>query len=131
MLGKFFWAGSLAFTTALSVSPAQCAREPVSAHVNAVSMEVLVFEVENCAYCRVFRRDVAAQYERSKGAKIAPMRFIDARKADVKGLGLTQPLSLVPTVVIMREGRELGRISGYMGPEPFFHLISQTVGKPD
>lgn len=109
------------------ILPAIAARGPVEAPVTPTRMEILVFETENCTYCRIFRRDVVPQYETSKRARMAPIRFLEATTADPKKLGLDGPIRILPTVVIMREGRERGRITGYLGPEPFFHMVTRIV----
>jgi thiol-disulfide isomerase/thioredoxin len=108
-------------------SSAFAGRDPSIQNIRSENLQVLVFETDGCIYCRIFRRDVLPQYQQSKRAEVAPIHFIDARKADVSKLGLEAPLTMVPTVVVMRDGREAGRISGYMGPEPFFHMMSQIV----
>lgn len=107
--------------------PAAAPRESVEVQLAAETLEVLVFETEGCLYCRIFRRDVVPQYNQSKRAALAPIRFIDPLKTDVSRLGLRQPVTMLPTIVVMRDGQETGRISGYMGPEPFFHMLSQIV----
>lgn len=107
--------------------PAAAVRDPGKRPLQSETIEVLVFETESCLYCRVFRRDVVPQYRQSKRAKVAPLRFVDAHKADLDRLGLKRPVTIVPTVVVLRDGREAGRINGYMGPEPFFHMMSQIV----
>lgn len=128
MSKRFLLAGLSAAVIAIVATPATCARAPAPAVLASTNMEVLVFEVDNCAYCRLFRRDVLPQYLRSKRARVAPIRFVDARRADPGRYGLTAPLSMVPTVVVLQDGREQGRIVGYTGPEPFFHMISQILG---
>ena len=107
--------------------PATASRDLMDERLNAVRLEVLVFESESCIYCRIFRRDVLPQYLQSKRAKMAPIKFIDVKRVDPKKLGIVAPLTMLPTFVIMREGRERGRINGYLGPEPFFHMVSQIL----
>jgi hypothetical protein len=55
------------------------------------------------------------------------MRFIDINAPDVDRLTLTAPIDSVPTVLVVENGRELGRIAGYVGPEIFFHSLSQLL----
>lgn len=111
----------------LSVNAAQ---NPASERVVRQTAELLVFEAKGCAYCFVFRRDVVPDYMRSPRARDIPMRFIDVKKADLTRLSLSAPLTLLPTVVLMSHGREVDRISGYMGPEPFFHMVSRLKKMP-
>jgi hypothetical protein len=106
---------------------AAAAPRPATEPVPKLNAELLVFEVAGCGYCNLFRRDVAPAYERSLRAREVPMRFVDANKTDLSRLNLAEPLKVVPTIVLMVNGREIERITGYMGPEPFFHMISTLM----
>jgi thioredoxin-related protein len=106
---------------------ARGARDAGSPQASTTRIEILVFEVNRCVYCRIFRRDVLPKYERSLRAKKAPIRFINVSQTDVTPLKLSAPLTMAPTVVVMQDGQERGRITGYMGPEPFFHMVSQIM----
>ncbi|MBY0226443.1 MAG: hypothetical protein K2Q28_11615 [Hyphomicrobium sp.] len=90
-------------------------------------LEILVVEIDNCIYCGLFRRDVAPTYKISRRAKTVPMRFIDINAPDVDRLNLTAPIDSVPTVLVVENGRELGRIAGYVGPEIFFHSLGRLL----
>jgi thioredoxin-related protein len=90
-------------------------------------LEVLVFEIDNCIYCGLFRRDVAPTYTSSPRAKVAPMRFVDVNAPGIDRLALKAPIDTVPTVLVIENGREVGRIAGYVGPEIFFHSLSQIL----
>ena len=124
-------AGTLvAVAAALFRFPVNAAQNPASARVVRQSAELLVFEAKGCVYCFIFRRDVVPDYLRSPRARDIPMRFIDVEQADLTRLRLSAPLTLLPTVVLMAHGREVDRISGYMGPEPFFHMVSRLRKMP-
>lgn len=107
--------------------PARAAQTPASAHLPKNGAELLVFEAKGCTYCFIFRRDVVPNYMRSPRAKDVPMRFIDVHTTDPKQLQLRAPLSVLPTVVFMQNGQEVERITGYMGPEPFFYMVSRLI----
>ena len=113
--------------TALALLPVNAAQNPANEHIPAVTAELLVFERKDCVYCFIFRRDVVPGYRQSPRARDIPMRFIDMEKADLTGLHLRAPLTMLPTIVLMRNGREVDRISGYMGPEPFYHMVSRLM----
>jgi hypothetical protein len=55
------------------------------------------------------------------------MRFIDINAPDVDRLALTPPIDSAPTVLVVGNGRELGRIAGYVGPEIFFHSLNRLL----
>jgi thioredoxin-related protein len=89
--------------------------------------ELLVVEIDNCIYCGLFRRDVAPAYTTSGRARVAPLRYIDINAPDVSRLALSAPIDTVPTVLVIENGREVGRISGYVGPETFFHSLNRLL----
>lgn len=112
---------------ALVLLPVNAAQNPASERISPITAELLVFERKGCAYCFIFRRDVVPGYRQSPRARDIPMRFIDTETADLTRMHLRAPLTMLPTVVLMRNGREVGRISGYMGPEPFYHMVSRLM----
>lgn len=95
------------------------------------SVELLVFEHPECVYCRVFRRDVVPKYQEAIQATRAPLRFIDLEKTDTGGLGLNARIHTVPTVVLVKDGREVDRIVGYWSPDNFFKMLAYMLNKAD
>lgn len=94
----------------------------------ATDMELVVLEVENCIYCSLFRRDVLPRYQASPRAERVPIRFLDLNDAAADALGLDGPVLIVPTVVLLKANREVGRVPGYVGPETFFHAVNHMIG---
>ena len=117
----------IAVTVALALLPVNAAQNPASERISTTAAELLVFETKGCGYCFIFRRDVVPGYLQSPRARDVPMRFIDVQQADLTRLRLRTPPTMLPTVVLMEHGREVDRISGYMGPEPFYHMVSRLM----
>jgi thioredoxin-related protein len=90
-------------------------------------MELLVVELDGCIYCLVFRRDVLPSYQASTQAKTVPIRFIELNAAEEQKFPFAEPVTMVPTILLMKGGREVGRISGYLGPENFFHAVNHMI----
>jgi thioredoxin-related protein len=111
----------------LGVVPVRAVVDLETAAIPESRLELLVVEVENCVYCGLFRRNVAPTYKSSGRAKLVPMRFIDINAPDVDRLALNAPIDSVPTVLVVENGREVGRIAGYVGPEIFFHSLNQLL----
>lgn len=89
--------------------------------------EILVFERDACLTCRLFRRDVAPRYTASIRGQVAPLRYIDiATETDAARShpALARPLRMIPTAVIVEDGREFARIEGYTGPDSFFKMVA-------
>ena len=89
--------------------------------------ELIVIEAPGCIYCRIFRRDVLPGYEASPRAKALPLRFVDVNEADADALELSAPINIVPTVLLVQGRKELSRITGYTGPENFFHSVNHML----
>jgi thioredoxin-related protein len=95
------------------------------------SLEVLVFEHVDCVYCQVFRRDVLPKYRHSVRTEVAPLRFVDIQASNAGSLALNSRIDTVPTVVVMRDGQEVGRIVGYWGPTNFFKMLAHILGRAE
>jgi thioredoxin-related protein len=94
-------------------------------------LELVVLEVESCLYCSLFRRDVLPKYQASARAKSVPIRFLDLNDKSADELALDGPVLVVPTVVLMKMNREVGRVPGYVGPENFFHAVNHLLARAD
>lgn len=112
---------------ALGCAPGRAIVDLQTAALPDSRFELLVVEIENCIYCGLFRRDVASTYSTSGRSKSVPMRFIDINAPDVDRLALRAPIDSVPTVLVVENGREVGRIAGYVGPEIFFHSLNRLL----
>ena len=108
----------------LMSAQAVMSRAGIEPTARITSMEVIVFEHPDCLYCAVFRRDVAPGYQRSAPAAEAPLRYVDIAKSDIRPLRMKEGIDMVPTAVLMKNGEEVGRISGYWGREGFFRMLA-------
>ena len=122
----FFLAFFLAFLAA-PVAPTQAGLDFEAPVTNSGNLELVVMEAPGCIYCTVFRRDVLPAYQASERAKDVPIRFLDVNDEAVAALGLDQPVNIVPTFVILKRNKEIGRLPGYVGPEAFFHTINFLI----
>jgi thioredoxin-related protein len=105
---------------AAGVATGRAALDPAA--VRGPTVELLVYEHRDCVYCQLFRRDVLPRYQQALAAEL-PIRFIDIAEAGNEAPGLKRKVDMLPTAVLMLEGRELDRIVGYWGPDNFFKLL--------
>lgn len=120
----------IAAVAALGLLPGQAAKDIWSLPgMKTPAMEVLVFEADNCGYCDVFRRDIAPGYSLAPLATTAPLRFIDIGKVDTDRIGLRARLDVLPTVVLMKDGHEVDRITGLTAPSTFYVLMKHMIAK--
>jgi hypothetical protein len=106
------------------------AREP-AAPAAPVRTELLVLEVRDCTICALVRLKVQPLYEQSAHARQVPMRFVDITHMDERRLGLREGVRTVPTIVLMRDGEEVDRITGYLAPDDTLRLLSHLIGSLD
>ena len=114
-------------TALLLVSRVEAARDMEAAPAFGSGLEIVVMEVEGCLYCPIFRRDVWPVYLASPRARDVPLRFQDLNAAGAERLKLRAPIETVPTAVLVRDGVEAGRITGYVGPELFPRMVTDLL----
>ena len=99
------------------------------APARAPAMEVVVFESSDCAYCRIFRRDVLPKYRQAVRRDAVPLRFVDIDTSEAQSLTLKSRIDTLPTAVLVTDGREVDRIVGYWGPDNFFKLLAHMLAR--
>ena len=102
-------------------------RRPAAAAQRAPATELLIFEHPQCTYCQVFREQVLPKYHIAARISAPPLRFVDVAKDDTDSLGLSGRIATVPTAVVMRGGREVGRIEGYWSSANFFRMLAHIL----
>ena len=91
---------------------------------------LVVFEVADCAPCRLFRQEVLPAYWGSPASLDLPIQLIDMQALGTGGHPLRAPVVTLPTFVVMRDGREVARLAGYPGREGFAALVEAVIGGP-
>lgn len=95
----------------------------------ASARELLMFERKGCAYCLKFDHDVAPIYEKTEEGQRAPLRRVDLSDGTPRDVVLASPVRFTPTFVLVDEGREVGRITGYASDEAFWGLLGTIEDK--
>jgi hypothetical protein len=85
---------------------------------------LVMFGTADCGGCRVFYLESLQDYWTSEESTAMPLSIVDAAALGTAGNALRAPLSTYPTFVLMRDGREIGRIDGYPGREVFFATMA-------
>ncbi len=70
------------------------------------------------------RHDMSTRYREALAARGLPVRFVDARGIDPGAMRLRYPVTIVPTAILMRDGREVARVTGYTAYEAVLQLIA-------
>lgn len=95
----------------------------------AQASELVMFEQGGCVYCARWNRDVAPVYDKTTEAKVLPLRRIDIGQQSQAGVTLASPVRYTPTFVVVDNGKEIGRITGYISDDSFWGLLDQLVAK--
>jgi cytochrome c551/c552 len=95
----------------------------------AQASELVMFEQGGCVYCARWNRDVAPVYDKTAEAKVLPLRRIDIGQQGSAGVVLASPVRYTPTFVVVDNGREIGRITGYISDDTFWGLLDTLAAK--
>jgi hypothetical protein len=96
----------------------------------AADTRLVVFEAQGCELCARFRADVLPAFWGAAGKERVPMTLVDVDALGTAGFPLAHRLSHLPTVVLMQDGRERGRIEGLVGREELMQLILRMQALP-
>lgn len=117
---------TLASLTALSAGSGNAAKNATEPVVDR-PLELLVLEIRNCDVCDVVRHQIQPFYTGGQRSKVAPMRFVDITSINELELGLSSEVRMLPTVVLMKEGREIDRLSGLLATDVYLETLNNMV----
>jgi hypothetical protein len=95
----------------------------------AGGVELLMFDDAGCPWCARWRAEVGPGYSKSPEGRRAPLRTIGLRGGVPSGIKLLGPVRATPTFVLVEDGREVGRITGYGGPDFFWSMLDELMKK--
>ncbi|WP_205750548.1 peptide-methionine (S)-S-oxide reductase MsrA [Azonexus hydrophilus] len=91
--------------------------------------QLIVFESDDCAFCRKFKADVLDHWQ----SPVAVARTLNPEPP--VGWALEKALFATPTIVLFEKGKEVSRYTGYNGEKPRFwqwlgfHLLTPAQQK--
>lgn len=101
------------------------------AMAGANDTELVMFSAKSCIYCQMFNREVKPRYKWSKAARRAPLREVDIETDGTAGYPLRRQITVTPTFVMFRHGREVARIRGYPGKKNFYLMVNRILKRID
>ena len=96
--------------------------------VPADRLELVVLEAPGCGYCRQWHQEVGTGYRLSDEGKRAPLKRIDMATAEADQFAR---VVYTPTFVLVHNGEEIGRITGYSGADFFWASLSDKLRELD
>lgn len=91
--------------------------------------ELVMFERAGCPWCVRWDKEVAPIYPKTELGQRLPLRKVNLDHDKTQSAQLDLPIRFTPTFVLMQEGREVGRIVGYMNDATFWGLLEQILTK--
>lgn len=99
------------------------------AAVPAAAAELVLFEADGCRWCEAWNAEIGEIYSKTAESRIAPLRRVDIHGQRPDDLAHLRGIVYTPTFVLMEDGREVGRITGYAGEEFFWGLLGVELKK--
>lgn len=107
-----------------AVANSDAASAPLLVPARAAGVALIMVEDRGCMYCIKWNKEVGKGYGRTAEGRTAPLRRVGR---DARVLDGFAPVIYTPTFILVREGREVGRITGYPGQFYFWEELSQMM----
>ncbi len=95
--------------------------------VRALAAELVMFETDDCPWCRAWDREVGVVYAKTEAGRRAPLRRVALHGPRPPDLVQVEGIVFTPTFVLLDDGREIGRILGYPGENHFWGLLDAML----
>ena len=89
--------------------------------------ELVMMEQPGCVWCARFNAEIAPAYPKTDEGRRAPLRRVDITEPWPDDLKDIQKERFTPTFVLIEDGREIGRIRGYVGDEFFWYRVGELL----
>lgn len=114
-------------TGALAVEAGGAAASDLS-RATASGMSLVMIEEDGCGFCRRWHIDVGEGYGRSEEGRRAPLVRVDRSSKEAERF---PRIVYTPTFILVSDGQERGRITGYPGADFFWSLLADLMRKAD
>ena len=102
---------------------------PPFSHRSAQAAELIMFESQSCPWCRRWHEQIGPIYPRTPEGRIAPLRRVPLERPIPRDLQFIDRGRFTPTFVLIDDGREIGRITGYPGEDFFWSLLGELLAR--
>jgi len=115
--------------TGLNLPRAAIAAAALLSFAPARAAELLMLEQPGCVWCARFDAEIAPAWPKTTEGRIAPLRRVDITRSWPADLEHIQKERFTPTFVLLDNGREIGRMRGYVGDEFFWYRIGELIAQ--
>ena len=95
----------------------------------SAAAQLLKLEQPGCHWCARFNAEIAPAWPKTAEGRRAPLRRVDITEPWPADLAHIRKERFTPTFVLLSDGREIGRLRGYVGDEFFWYLAGELVTK--
>ena len=124
-MGGIFLAGLLAVFAMLPLASLQAGT--TSHKVPSKGLNLIMFEQEGCHYCEVWDTNIGVSYDKTSEGKFAPLKKVDIHLDD--DVANVKPVIFTPTFVLYKDGKEVGRLTGYISDDFFWGMLKPMIKK--
>lgn len=89
--------------------------------------EVVVFTISLCDQCAIFETDILKEYKSHELSKSAPLVRVNIDDEGTGSYHLKRPITHVPTTIVMKNGQEVGRVSGLIDKIYFYVFVRDKL----
>jgi hypothetical protein len=93
---------------------------------SAFAAELFMYRREGCSWCLAWDREIGPVYGKTPAGKRVPLRLVDLDR-ERPGVTLKTPVLYTPTFVVVENGREIGRMEGYVGEHFFWGMLDNLL----
>ena len=96
---------------------------------DSFAAELLMVTSPTCSWCKLWDKEVGVIYKRTDSGTLAPIQRLNITSFKKKSFEVMRPVTYTPTFILVRNWREVGRITGYSGEEHFWGLLNKLLQK--
>ncbi len=90
-------------------------------------IRLIMFEQPACEYCEIWNEEVGVKYDKTEEGRFAPLTRAHIAEAQTQfGIG---GVVYTPTFVLVRNGKEVGRLVGYISEDFFWAMLQDLLVK--
>ena len=94
-----------------------------------MAAELLMIEELGCEWCERWDEEIGGIYGKTAEGRRAPLRKVMIHTNLAPAVQLKSPVTYTPTFVLIDNGHEVGRITGYPGEDFFWGYLAELIGK--
>jgi protein-disulfide isomerase len=106
-----------------------CAAAAAASSVRAA--ELVYFNSPACGVCERWDQEVGVIYDKTDEARRLPLRSVSVHDEKPVDLAHIKGVTFTPTFVVVEEGREVGRIVGYISDYFFWDQMAGLIKKAE